>query len=191
MLALFSLFALASAAAVPDDLPTVVVYPLQASASLPRDVGLRIVTVLSNQIAIDGKVHVIPAEPDIERAAFLSSARKAGASFYVTGFITPLGDGASLVEQLVSTQSGTIVFSNSGQINTLGDVSAQGDILRAAIIGRSSLGYPDLGPEPSASAGAPHPASSQPPEANIGGLFHKKKPAAKATPVPSPAPSAN
>jgi hypothetical protein len=192
MLALFSLVALAAAAPPPDNLPTVVVYPFQASAALPRDVELRIVTVLSNQIALDGKVHVIPAEPDIERSAFLSSARKAGASFYITGFLTPLGDGASLIEQLVSTQSGTVVFSNSGQINTLGDVGAQGDILRSAIIGRSTLGYPDLGPGPGANATAepPHANASEAPEANIGGLFHRKKPAAKASPTPSPAPAA-
>jgi hypothetical protein len=191
MLALFSLFALVAVAPPPDNLPTVVVYPFQASAALPRDVELRIVTVLSNQIALDGKVHVIPAEPDIERSAYLSSARKAGASFYITGFLTPLGDGASLIEQLVSTQSGTVVFSNSGQINTLGDVGAQGDILRSAIIGRSSLSYPDLGPGPGANAPEPpHANASEAPEANIGGLFHHRKPAVRASPSPSPAPAA-
>jgi hypothetical protein len=195
MLALFALVALGAAAA-PDPRPAVVVYPLQASAALPRDVALRIVTTLSNEIAVDGRVRAIPADPDTDRSAYLAAARKLGADFYVTGFLTPLGDGASLIVQLVSTQSGAVVFSSSAQISSLSDVSSQGDILRLAIIGHANPGYPAL---TNSSAGAnatpPPPAASEAPEANIGGLFrHKKaepKPTPTATPSVTPAPVAS
>jgi hypothetical protein len=190
MLALFALIAL-GAAAPPDTRPAVVVYPFQASAVLPRDVTLRIVTILSNQIAIDGRVHVIPADPDTDRSAYLTTARTLGANFYVTGFLTPLGDGASLIEQLVSTQSGAVVFSSSATINNLTDVNAQGDAMRNAIVGRANPGYPVFAPDSSSDATPvpPHSTSSEPPEANIGGLFHRKKAEPKPTATPSPAPT--
>jgi hypothetical protein len=49
-IALFALVAL-GAAAPSADVPTVVVYPMQASAALSRDVMLQIVTALANEIA--------------------------------------------------------------------------------------------------------------------------------------------
>jgi hypothetical protein len=193
MLALCALFALLGAAAPLDTRPAVIVYPFQASAALSRDVELRIVTVLGNQIALDGRIRVLDPEPDLDRTAYLASARKAGASYYVTGFLTPLGDGASLIEQLVSTQSGAVVFSSSAQITSLGDVSAQGDVMRLAIENRENQGYPTFSQQPAANSSAQsaqaHPASSQAPEANIGGLFHHKKSAPAPSPAPSPSPS--
>ncbi len=195
VLALFALVAL-GAAAPAADIPTVVVFPLQASAALDRDVNLRIVTQLANEIAVDGRVRIAAADPDVQRPDYLTAARKAGAQFYVTGFITPLGDGASIIEQVVSTTSGTIVFSNSGQITSLADVNAQGDILRAGILDRvqrntysftapSGNGGPAAGPTPA------RENATDAPEANIGGLFHHKKAAPKPSPSPSPSPAAS
>jgi hypothetical protein len=192
ILALFALVAL-GAAAPAADVPTVVVFPLQASAALDRDVNLRIVTQLANEIAVDGRVRIAAADPDIQRPDYLTAARKAGAQFYVTGFITPLGDGASIIEQVVSTTSGTIVFSNSGQITSLADVNAQGDILRAGILDRAQRAtYSFTAPSGGGPAAAPTPArenATDAPEANIGGLFHHKKAAPKPSPSPSPSPS--
>jgi len=194
---MFALLAL-GAAAPNADVPTVVVFPLQASAALDRALNLRIVTALANQIAIDGRVRIAPADPDVQRSDFLSAARKAGAQYYVTGFITPLGDGASMIEQVVSTSSGTIVFSNSGQIASLSDVNAQGDILRIGILERAShTSYGTLAPAATSNAPAPAPTAARPdateaPEATLGGFFHRKKAAPKPSPSasPSPAPSA-
>ena len=194
MLALFALVALGGAAPPPSDLPSVVVFPLTATASLDRETNARIVMLLGEQIAEGGQVRVLPADPEVTRPDYLSSARKAGAQFYVTGFLTPLGSGASIVEQLVSTQSGVIIFSNSGQLQTYRDASGQGDILRAAIVHSSAThGYtsfaPDQQPKGAASAAPGHGTSTTAPEANVGGLFrHRKAPAA--APSPSPAPRA-
>jgi hypothetical protein len=188
MLALVALIAL-GAATPPADLPTVVVYPLQASAALDHDVSARIVTALANAIAVDGRIHVVPADPDVQRVDYLTAARKAGAQYYVTGFITPLGDGASIIEQVVSTQSGTVAFSNSGQIANISDVNAQGDLLRNGILLRAHPSYGLTDPGEGGSAPAATPRATDAPEATINGLFHHKKPAAK--PSPSPSPSAS
>jgi hypothetical protein len=191
LLASFALFGLLAAA--PFDGPTVIIFPLQSSASLPRDVSSRIVTVLGNQIAQDGKVHVITGDPDTPRSDYLSAARKAGAAYYVTGYLTPLGEGASIIDQLVSATSGTIVFSNSAQISNGADIAAQGDVLRFAVLDRVSRGFASLPTPPPAGTNTPSPArgtTTPPPEANIGGLFHHRRPADQPSPSPSPSAAA-
>jgi TolB-like protein len=185
------------AAGPPPDAPVVVVFPLQAPASLDRETTGRIATALGDQIAVDGHIRVIPSDPDAQRADFLATARKDGAEYYVTGYVTPLGNGATMIEQLVSVQTGLIIYSNSSQVSSLKDVRVQGDLLRTVIVERLQRGWPpDLSaaaPPPSSATAAPHAAavaagSPAPSEANIGGLFHHKKAAAPA-PTASPSPS--
>ncbi len=172
------------------------VYPLMAPSTIDRATTGQIVTLLGNQIAEGGAIRVLPADLDTQRADYLSASRKAGAQFYVTGFLTPLGDGASIVEQVVSTQSGIIVWSNSGQISTVADAKGQGDLLRAAILTQLRNGYAAFSaPAESTASSAPHNASTAvAPQANVGGLFHHHRaPAAApapaaASPAPSPTP---
>jgi hypothetical protein len=208
MLALFALVALGAAAPAASPpplaaLPTVILYTLQANASLPRETNARIVTTIGNEIALGGQVRVIPGDPDVARADFLSTARKAGADFYLTGFLTPLGNGASIIVQLVSAQSGIIVFSNSGQLSTYSDAADQGDVIRQAIIHSGiSRSYSTFLPDDGKAAAAPtavpahgtgttaSTSATAEPEANVGALFgHHKHAAAAAVASPSPSPS--
>lgn len=148
--------------------PTVIVYPLSTSATLDRETSARIGTTLATQIAQGGAVKVIPPNSGVERENYLSDARKLGANFYVTGFLTPLGSGASVVEQLVSTSSGTMVFSVTNYITNLADISSTGDQLRTAIVERSSRGL-------AAFAAPPPPANTPAPEASNGGELNVSK----------------
>ncbi len=195
-IALFALVAL-GAAAPPSDQPTVMVYPLMASATIDRQTTGQIVTLLSDQIAQGGRIRVLPADLDAARSTYLSAARKAGAQYYVTGYLTPLGNGASMVEQVVSTQSGIIVYSTSGQVSSIEDVRGKGDLVRNAILqDNATRGYAAFAaPAESTASAAPHNASSAvAPQANVGGLFHHRHaaatpaPAAAASPSPSPTP---
>jgi hypothetical protein len=174
-----------------------VVYPFSATSSIDSQTNDQLVALLSEQIGLGGQVRVIKPDADIQRANFLTSARKLGAQYYLTGFLTPLGDGASIVEQLVSTQSGIVVFSNSGQLSSLRDAAGQGDAVRVAIIRNvAARGYPSFAPDQSPS-GTPAPAArnngsaTAPPEANVGGLFHRKKAGPTPSPSPSPSPAAS
>jgi hypothetical protein len=194
---LFAFVALGAASPPPPDLPTVMVYPLMTSASIDRQTSGQIVTLLSDQIAQGGAIRVLPADLDTERSAYLASAKKAGAQFYVTGFLTPLGNGASIVEQVVSTQSGIVIYSNSGQVSSVADVRAKGDLLRTAILqDTANHGFAAFAAPPeTATTAAPHNASTAvAPQANVSGLFHHRRaaatpaPAAAASPSPSPTP---
>jgi hypothetical protein len=153
--------------------PTVIVYPISSSSSLNREDAARIMTTLATQIAQGGQIKVIPPNTGIERESYLANARSVGANYYVTGFLTPLGQGASVVEQVVSTTSGTLVFSVTNYITSLAEIAAQGDQLRSGILERSSRGIQAF-TAPPPSAGTPAPEASNGTDVNINKLFGRK-----------------
>jgi hypothetical protein len=164
-----------AAPAVFTTIPTVVVYPLAgSSATLDREASARIATTLATQIAVGGHVRVIPPQTGVDRSTYLADARAAGANYYVTGFITPLGSGASVVEQVVSTTSGVLVFSVSNFISSYSEVVAQGDQLRQGIIDRADHGVAAMAALPPPQA-APEPEPSKGTDVNVGTIFGKKK----------------
>jgi len=179
--------------------PVLIVYPLTlASASdLDKEAGSRLAVTLAQSIAAAGGVIVKPAPPGTERKNFLEVARAQKADYYISGYITPLGDDVSVVEQLVSTQSGIVVFSSTAQIKTYNDAAGQGDVLHEAILRHQArnIGAYEA-PPPPATAATPVPSPSAASEANIGKLFSRKKSAtlaatAGAQPTPQPAVVAN
>jgi hypothetical protein len=221
VLASFALFAagLIAAAPAPSLLgkPSVIVYPfLTSGSSIDSEASSRLATIIATQIAQNGDVSIMPPKPGIARSDFLKEARAAGADYYVTGFASPLGSGVSLVEQVVSTVNGIVVYSNTAQVANYAEAGAQGSILRSGILahaarnlGSYSVGDPApskaSGPSGAAAGGAP-PAASAPnggsaPGANsaantpagqgvndnnVRALFSHKKPAASPSPAPPP-----
>ena len=156
-------------------IPTVIVYPLAASsATLDREASARIATILATQIALGNRVKVIPPKTDVDRSTYLADARANGANYYVTGFITPLGSGASVVEQVVSTTSGALVFSVSNYIASYGEVQSQGDQLREGILERADHGVAAMAALPPPAA-TPEPEPSKGTDVNVSGIFGKKK----------------
>jgi hypothetical protein len=138
--------------------PNVIVYPPAASgAAIDHETAAQIATVLATQIAQGGTVNVLAATPGLDRSRYLAEARAHGADFYVTGFVTPIGSMLSVISQVVSTQSGTVIFSTSSTIASYVEVAAQGDQLRAGILDRSSRGIQAFQATP-----APPPATPAP-----------------------------
>lgn len=161
--------------------PTVIVYPLEAGSSdLNREDSARIATTLATQIALGGAVKVIPPKAGVQRANYLADARLNGANYYVTGFITPLGNGASVVEQVVSTISGTMVFNVTNYITSLDDIVGQGDQLRQGIIERGNRALQAFqAPPPAPPTPAPEPSNGA--ETSINKIFSHKKAEAPAS----------
>ncbi len=187
LLAVFACLSVFLTAATPafTIVPTVIVYPLASSTTIDRETLARIGTTLATQIAVGGAVKVIPPNSGVDRQNYLSDARAAGANFYVTGFLTPLGNGASVVEQVVSTSSGTMVFSVTNYITNLADIASTGDQLRGAIIERSTSGLAAFA-APQAPANTPAPEASNGPDFNVTKLLGKKAPGAAAVAVVPP-----
>ncbi len=167
--------------------PVLVVYPFSVNGSdVNREAGSRLAVAIATQIANLGGVDVKPAPAGTERADYLDAAHREGADYYIAGYVTPLGDGVSLVEQLVSTQTGIVVYSNTAQVQTFADAAGQGDVLREALLRHQTR---NLGayaaPAPPENTPTPKPAPGSGNQANFGRLFgHKQR---TATPAPSPA----
>jgi TolB-like protein len=174
--------------------PVLIVYPFSVNGSdIGKEAGSRLAITIATQIANLGGVVVKPATPGVERPNFLDAARAAGADYYIAGYVTPLGDGVSVVEQLVSTQSGIVVYSNTAQVRTYGDAAGQGDVLREALLRHQSRNLGAYAAPPSPGAGpTPTPVPGTAAQANLGRLFgHKQRsPAAARTAAPSSATSA-
>jgi hypothetical protein len=181
--ACLSVFLVAAAPAF-TIVPTVIVYPLEASSSsLNREDSARIASTLATQIALGGAVKVVPPRAGVERVNYLADARSVGANYYVTGFVTPLGNGASVVEQVVSTISGTLVFSVTNYITSLDDIANQGDQLRAGILERGNRALQAFqAPPPPDQTPAPEPSNGT--QTSINKIFGHKKGAATVAEMP-------
>ncbi|MDB5029272.1 MAG: hypothetical protein JWO66_2961, partial [Candidatus Eremiobacteraeota bacterium] len=110
--------------------PVVIVYPFTANgSSIDREASSRLATILATKMANTGTVSVVPPPPGTERKDYLAVARAHNADYYISGYISPLGNGVSMVEQVVSATTGIVVYSQSAQINTYEEAGGQGDDL--------------------------------------------------------------
>lgn len=124
--------------------PVVVVFPLLGAQGVASDVGSSVSLILATQIAELGGITVKPAPPGTQQADFLETARKLATDYYVSGFVTPLGDQVSVVEQLVSVKSGSVVWSNTAQLAVYGDARASGTLLHNQILQYAGRGFSTL-----------------------------------------------
>jgi len=162
--------------------PVVVVYPLSASGGADPEAGASIAVVLAQRLATDGAIVVKPYPPGTQRVDYLTAAQKLNADYYVSGFLTPLGDQISMVLQVVSCSSGTVIFSNGAFVKTYADAAAQAETLQLAILRHAGRALAILDAPPRET---PAPKAPEKNEANLSGLFKKKKKAAPAaTPTP-------
>jgi hypothetical protein len=151
--------------------PTVVVYPLLTNGGLEPEIGSRISVMLATSISAIGGVSVKPAPPGTVQSDYLSTARKLGVDYYISGFVTPLGQQASVVEQVVSALSGSVVWSNTALISTYGDAQGQGPNLRSAILAHAGRAFASL--DAGEQAPPPNPQATAK-EANLQILGPKK-----------------
>jgi hypothetical protein len=168
-------------------MPLVVVYPFTASSDIKPDVGQRAAQLFVQQMNAAGGIDTISAPTTVQHNDYLTYARSVNADYYVSGYMTPLGEGVSLVEQVVSTQSGTITYGATAQIASFEDASSQAIMIHDAIQARErslSAAYQAATAE---STATPAPKSNQADLkrgfTDIVGLFHR---GGKSTPTPLP-----
>lgn len=165
--------------------PIVVVYPLSASGGADPEAGASIAVALAQRLATSGGLVVKPYPPGTQRVDYLTAAQKLNADYYISGFLTPLGDQISMVTQVVSVSSGTVIFSNSAFVKTYGDAAAQAEGLQLAILRHAGRALAILDAPPRET---PVPTAAPKGESNFLGLF-KKKQKPEPTAQPSTAPS--
>jgi len=167
--------------------PRVVVFPLTVNGEAQQDAGDRLAVLFAQQMSENG-IHVVAPVPGTPRTDFLTAARKLSCDYYVTGFITPLGAQVTVVEQVVSTTSGTVVASNSAELLTYADASGQGAILASLVKRHADRAFASLD-DKSAAQETPEPKETSGIDATLAklGSIFKRKPRAVPSPSPSPA----
>jgi hypothetical protein len=172
--------------------PSVVVYPFDVQGGVDPRIGMAIAQILSQQMIAAGQITVLPVPEHIARKDFQNYARDQNADFYISGYVTPIGAVASVVEQVVSVESGVILFSQTAEVTSVADVASQALQARAQILAFVGRGTQNI---QSQSGNTPAPSSSNGTQVKLGGLsgivdsvFHHKGGASPSpTPVVKPA----
>lgn len=148
-------------------MPIVVVYPFDVQTGVDPRLGQAIAQILSQEMTAAGGINVLPVPANVKRTDFLTNARTNRADFYISGYVTPVGDHASVVEQVVSTDSGVILFSQTAQVQTVADVASQSLLARQQILAFVGRGTENVGTQP---ANTPAPTSTNGAQVPIQGL---------------------
>jgi hypothetical protein len=178
----------ATATATPQavHLPLIVVYPFEGSSDIKPDVGQRAAQLFVQQMNAAGGIDTISAPATVKHSDYLSYAKSVNADYYVSGYMTPLGEGVSLVEQVVSTQSGTITYGATAQIASFEDATSQAIMIHDAIQARERSFAEAYKNATAESTSTPAPKQNQADLkrgfSDIVGLFHR---GGKATPTPA------
>lgn len=184
----------ASPAAGIEQLPTVLIYPFDVQTGTDARIGAAIAQILAQEMTAAGGITVPPVPHGVKRADFLDNAHAAHADFYISGYVTPVGDSAAVVEQVVSVSSGVILFSQTAQVSSVADVASQSLLARSQILAFLGRGTQNVETQTS---NTPAPTSTNGAQVPIKGLSnivnsvfkHNKGPAHTPTPGPVVKPS--
>lgn len=181
-----------SAPAGIDQIPVVMVYPFDVQTGADPRLGQAIAQILAQEMVAAGEISVPPIPQGVKRANFLENARAARADFYISGYVTPVGESAAVVEQVVSVESGVILFSQTAQVTSVADVASQSLLARSQILAFVGRGTENVATQP---ANTPAPSSTNGANMPISGLGNivnsvfKRKGGRAPTPAPVVKPS--
>ena len=142
--------------------PTLVVYPFAVDGSAPAALGAKLADQIAAEVAALGGIRVVYGNPSTKPAGYRAAARAAGADNYFSGSIIPIGTSYSAIEQLVSTQSGTVNWSVTIHFRTLDEVNGQGARVRDVLLRNAA-------PPAAAAVAAPGPSRVTPAPAPVAG----------------------
>lgn len=171
--------------------PAVVVYPFEQSGQMDANVGSSIARIFSQVFVEAGGLTVRAVPNDVKRADFSTDAKKNNLDFYVTGYVTPIGNGASVVEQVVKVSSGVIVYSRSQTIFSVPDATSLALDTHNVILQAAGVSV-DVTPQPQATS-TNDPSTANGAQVNLGGLggvlqsIFRRGGKSSATPVPATA----
>jgi TolB-like protein len=176
------------AATAPSAAASVLIYPFDVQTGVDAKIGIAIASILAQEMAATGGLNVLAVPQGVKRTDFLQYARTKAADFYISGYVTPVGDAAAVVEQVVSVESGVILFSQTAQVQSVADVASQSLQARAQILAFVNRATQNIAPQ---STNTPAPTASNGANMQLRGLssmvdsvFHRK---GAATPAPTPA----
>lgn len=122
--------------------PVLVVYPFAVNGSAPADLGNRVSAKIAAEVNALGGVQVELGAATAKPPGYRAAARAAGADLYFSGSILPVGTSFSAIENLVSTHSGTVIWSTMFQFHNVDDIMGQGERVRTALMNNAATPPP-------------------------------------------------
>jgi hypothetical protein len=183
----------APAASAGPTTPTVIVYPFEVQGGMDPKIGMAMAQITAQEMAAPGGLIVAPVPQGVTRSGYLDYARKQKADYYISAYVTPVGEIASVVAQLVAVDSGIIIYSQTAQVATVADVASQALVERDAVItsahpgGRQGVAEGKETPAPTSTNGANVKLQGI---SGLSGIVDSVfgKHGGKPTPTPSPSP---
>lgn len=175
----------------PSIRPAVIVYPFDIGSDMPKGASQQIATIFDQQLTAAGGIVVITPSAGVARAQYLTSAAANHADYYISGFLTAVGDSAALTTQLVSVRTGIMLRSTTVSISSASDAAAQALAARDLMFADSGVAQANIDtgaqatPTPSSDNGASVSLNNA---GSFLGLFHHSR-AAAATPGPTVKPA--
>jgi hypothetical protein len=120
---------------------TVIIFAFHTATGLPASAGSDFAVKLADAINRQGGVTASAAPADTAPAQYLKTALASNGDYYLTGYVTPVAQSVTVVEQLVSTRSGIAVWNTSEQVTTPDDLVSAADTTRRAILAYAGRGY--------------------------------------------------
>ncbi|HEY6485495.1 MAG TPA: hypothetical protein VIX83_03835 [Candidatus Cybelea sp.] len=176
-----------------SQVPVILIYPFDVQTGADPKIGIAIAQISAQEMAAAGGIEIPPIPQGVKRANFLDYARSQKADFYISGYVTPVGDTAAVVEQVVSVDSGVILFSQTGQVSNVADVASQSLLAREQILaftGRETQNVETQAsntPAPTSTNGAKVPISGI--GSIVDSVFKHKGPRGGPSPAPTTKPS--
>ncbi|MGA8575133.1 MAG: hypothetical protein WB609_05505 [Candidatus Cybelea sp.] len=168
--------------------PIVLIYPFDVQTGADPRIGAAIGQILAQEMIAAGGI-TVPAVPQgVKRADFLENAHSAHADFYISGYVTPVGDSAAVVEQVVSVGSGVILFSQTAQVSSVADVASQSLQARSQILAFVGRGTQNVETQPSNSPAPSSTNGAQVPLRGLSSIVNSVFKHKGATHTPSPGP---
>ena len=125
-----------------SDTPTIIIFALRQPEGLDPQAGLGYAVKLGSAIEALGGVKVIMGDPATQPADYLKTAKAAGSDFYLMGSVAPpIKDSVAVVEQVVSTRTGIVTWSNTAYVSSVEDVNAQAPSVKSAITAYETRGF--------------------------------------------------
>lgn len=155
--------------------PVVLVYPYDAPSDLDPRYGTAVANIFAQVITQTGGVKVLAIPSNIKRVDYQKYAAVQHADYYISGYIQPIGQSASIVTQVVDVKNDIAGYSATTDINDVNDVASQALTAREYVLQASGVDRPEI-----STAGAATPEASPTSGAStsltnvLGDLFHGK-----------------
>ena len=171
--------------------PSVMVYPFEVPSDVDAKMGISIAQVYQQVLVQAGGLTVLAPTTSIKREDYAKYAFAQKADYYISGYVQPIGNAASIVANIVDAKTEVSVYSVTTHVESVPEVASQALAMRTVILQTAGIGRTQITTE----ASTPAPTSSEGASVNVSNVLTnvfkgkgKGKGKGAATPSPSPTP---